>query len=74
MTDRNALAREALAATHELERVLDENPNDVARCCVIAKRIGDLRQQELIRLVRSIAEVRAHLTKEQRKLLENTKF
>jgi hypothetical protein len=70
MTDRRKLAREALVATSELERVLDEHPENIVRCFKIAKRIGDLRQQELTRLVRSIAEVRRHLTKKQRQLLE----
>jgi hypothetical protein len=70
MTDRRELAREALVATSELEHVLDEHPENIVRCFKIAKRIGDLRQQELRRLVRSIAEVRRHLTKKQRQLLE----
>lgn len=58
----------------ELERLLATAPEDVTRCCEIAREIGELRCRELVRLVRSTAEVRASLTPEQRDRLAKVKF
>ena len=54
--------------------MLANSPSDISRCRKIADRIGELRRKELVRLVQSIAEVRANLTEDQLAQLEKLKF
>lgn len=49
-------------------------PDDLDHATDIASEIGKFRTQELVRLVRSIAKIRATLTPAQRQILANTKF
>ena len=58
----------------QLQKILDEEPDDVDRATELARRIGELRGRELVRLVRSIALVRKTLTPEQRKKLQSGDF
>lgn len=58
----------------DLQKVLDEAPDDAERATALAKRIGELHAQEIVRLVRSIAEVRRTLTPDQRALLKSLKL
>ena len=74
MTDRSELARAADVTLIDLRKLLDETPDDAERATALARRIGELRAQEIVRLVRSIAEVRKTLTPDQRVRLKTLKF
>ena len=73
MTDRSELARAADVTLADLQKVLDESPDDAERATALARKIGDLHAEEIVRLVRSIAEVRKTLTPDQRALLKSLK-
>ena len=73
MTDRSELARAANVTLADLQKVLDEAPGDAERATALAQKLGDLHAQEIVRFVRSIAEVRKTLTPDQRALLKSLK-
>ena len=68
------MARAADDACERLRQCLTGAPEDLNLAPEIAAEIGALRTKELIRLVQSIAEVRATLTPEQREILARCKF
>ena len=71
MSDRFEWARRADKTIEELQVVLDECPGDVTQATALAQRIGNYRTNELVRFVRSIAQVNATLTAAQRDALKN---
>ncbi|MHC4078962.1 MAG: hypothetical protein ACYTGW_05460 [Planctomycetota bacterium] len=74
MSDRNALARAAETTSDELCALVRDNPDDQQRAAALAARLADLRSRQLVRLVRTICEVRSTLTPRQREVLEKSDF
>ncbi len=74
MRTRTALARAAETTSEELSSLLRDNPDDQQRATALAARLADLRSRQLVRLVRTISEVRSTLTPRQREVLKESDF
>ena len=68
------MAREAGTVVERLLRCLEECPEDTEQAAALAAKLGALRQDELVRLVRSLSLVRSTLNPRQREVLERCKF
>ena len=64
----------AETASNELCALLRDNPGDQERATALAARLADLRSRQLVRLVRTISEVRSTLTPRQREVLKASDF